>query len=201
MSDYKNGKIYKIVSKHSDLIYIGSTIQTLKNRLYKHTNDFHYCTSNELINLGDYKIILVERYSCDNDIELRIREQYYMDKFKSDGYRLVNKKKAYLSEEENKEYKKQWIEKNREEIRRKQTERDYINRHKRKQRRDNNRDEINIKKREYYKENREEQTRIKREYRKNNLKKCIEYERERSLFRRPIVVNLMSNFITDIANY
>jgi hypothetical protein len=33
---YKDGKIYKIVSDKTDMVYIGSTIQTLIKRLCRH---------------------------------------------------------------------------------------------------------------------------------------------------------------------
>lgn len=34
-----NGKIYKLTNNQNDLYYIGSTKQTLRNRLYKHRQD------------------------------------------------------------------------------------------------------------------------------------------------------------------
>jgi hypothetical protein len=33
MPDYSNGKIYKLVSDKTDMIYIGSTVRSLKERL------------------------------------------------------------------------------------------------------------------------------------------------------------------------
>jgi predicted GIY-YIG superfamily endonuclease len=36
MVDYKNSIVYKIISKNTDKIYIGSTTQNLKKRLSKH---------------------------------------------------------------------------------------------------------------------------------------------------------------------
>ena len=65
---YKDGKIYKIVSDKTDMIYIGSTIQTLNNRFNHHK--VHKNTNFKLIFEIDPnpKIVLLEEYSCKNKI-------------------------------------------------------------------------------------------------------------------------------------
>ena len=71
MIDYKNGKIYKIVSMSTNKIYIGSTCNLLSNRLSQHktnykyylSNGINYITSIELIKLNDYNIILLQNKS------------------------------------------------------------------------------------------------------------------------------------------
>jgi predicted GIY-YIG superfamily endonuclease len=40
MPDYSNGKIYKLVSDKTAMIYIGSTTQDLNERLSGHKNEF-----------------------------------------------------------------------------------------------------------------------------------------------------------------
>jgi len=76
---YDNGKIYKIVSPHTEKVYIGSTIQKLCVRFSKHKNDkSKECMSRELFELGDCKIELIENYACNNSLELRKREGYYI---------------------------------------------------------------------------------------------------------------------------
>lgn len=91
MVNYKNGKIYKIMSNQTDKIYIGSTTKLyLSDRMGKHRDDFHrwiegkcnYITSFELFEFNDVKIILIESYSCNSKDELKMREQYWIDKFK-----------------------------------------------------------------------------------------------------------------------
>ena len=77
MNKYRNGKIYKILDNTNNNIYIGSTIQTLENRLRIHKN--LTCSSKEIIKNGDYSIILIEDYPCETDEELRKREQFYMN--------------------------------------------------------------------------------------------------------------------------
>jgi hypothetical protein len=79
---YSNGKIYKIISKLTDKIYIGSTRQTLEDRLRSHNKDYTaYLKSNigrttaiELLKYGDYEIELIELYPCESKTELERRE-------------------------------------------------------------------------------------------------------------------------------
>ena len=40
MKDYSNGKIYKIASKDTNKIYIGSTTGSLDCRMYRHQQDY-----------------------------------------------------------------------------------------------------------------------------------------------------------------
>ena len=94
-ADYSQGKIYKIVCNKTGLIYIGSTIKTLDERLKKHEYDmerfFHtkkynpdklkkgYMCSSFFVFLNkDYKIGLIENYPCSSKLELEIKECNYM---------------------------------------------------------------------------------------------------------------------------
>jgi hypothetical protein len=96
MNKYKNGKIYKI---HVDEdVYIGSTIMSLKRRLWHHIN----CNTSSLdIKDKNCSIELIEKYSCNNNDELRKREQYYIDSID-----CLNKRMAYQTKENRKDYKK-----------------------------------------------------------------------------------------------
>ena len=40
MPDYKKGKIYKLISKHTNKIYVGSTTLDLNIRLHKHRTNY-----------------------------------------------------------------------------------------------------------------------------------------------------------------
>ena len=77
-----------------------------------------------------------------------MREQFWMDKFKSDGYELVNKYKAYQSKKERNDYIKKYHEDNRNELNNKSKQ--YQRRNKNKSRqsvkryRDKYREEINL---------------------------------------------------------
>lgn len=110
MPNYADGKIYKIICDKSDLIYIGSTCQTLANRLSQHKNKNNFkCSSKELFKLGNCSIILLEKFPCKDKEELTAREQYYLDQFKdkcinnrdahcSIGISYKNNKKAYFKQ-------------------------------------------------------------------------------------------------------
>jgi hypothetical protein len=87
MVNYKNGKIYKIISAQTDNIYVGSSTQPLSVRMAYHrmTHERYnegiggYVTSSVLLEYPDAKIILIESYPCDNKEQLRAREQYHID--------------------------------------------------------------------------------------------------------------------------
>ena len=83
MSDYKQGKIYKIVDLTTENnIYVGSTCQTLEKRLSGHVKDYKcnkYVTSYEVLKNGNYEIQLIENYPCDSKYELFKRERYFIE--------------------------------------------------------------------------------------------------------------------------
>jgi hypothetical protein len=86
MSNYQFAKIYKITSKQTHKIYIGSTIQTLQTRLSEHKRDYKQylrkkrgrTSSCEIIIYDDCIIELIENYPCNNKKELSMREGYYI---------------------------------------------------------------------------------------------------------------------------
>jgi hypothetical protein len=81
MPDYSNGKIYRLTCYDPNLVYYGSTIQTLKARLRKHRcNDcVKKCSSKKLFEVGGVEIELVLECPCNTLIELREIEQTYID--------------------------------------------------------------------------------------------------------------------------
>ena len=111
------GYIYIICKNGLKECYIGSTID-LEQRKKKHKNS---CNSqnNPYHNYKVYQFIranggwnewgfgIIEKYDCDNETELRIREQYYMDINKE---YLLNERNAYVSQEEYKDYQKKYYE-------------------------------------------------------------------------------------------
>ena len=120
---YNNGKIYKLVSPHTDKIYVGSTCkERLCQRLASHKSKYKfwvkdnnngYNTSFILFDLGDVEIILLETVNCNTKDELLKKEREYIDKYKDI---LVNKDRPIITKNERKEYRKQHTEDNKEEI-------------------------------------------------------------------------------------
>ena len=88
ITDYSQGKIYKIVCNKTGLQYIGSTKEKyLSRRLARHKqnyNDFqkgkgHYMSSFKLFDNKDVSIILIETYPCNSKYELESRERYWIE--------------------------------------------------------------------------------------------------------------------------
>ena len=100
MPTYKNGKIYKIISKDSNLIYIGSTTCSLKKRMNEHRynmlgylKDENYIkkvVSWKLMIFEDAEIQLIEKYPCSSKRELEERERYHIENVGLDW--VVNEK-------------------------------------------------------------------------------------------------------------
>ncbi len=125
---YKNAKIYKIIDNTNNDIYIGSTTQKyLSSRLSGHKKDAKNnkpCISKKIINNGDYKIVLIENYSCNSKDELLSREQYYIDNFdcinknraKASHKELLEqfRKSHYKNKEKRNEYSRDWKSNNKE---------------------------------------------------------------------------------------
>ena len=98
MPNYQNGKIYKIISQHTDKCYVGSTtLKYLSLRLTKHRVSYKNnspTTSKYILELGDYEIVLLELCPCNSKDELHKRERHYIDILD-----CVNKNKPRTKEE------------------------------------------------------------------------------------------------------
>lgn len=89
MPNYKEGKIYRIITKHSDKVYVGSTTQEIDDRFASHSSSYklwknggtHYVTVYSLFELGpdDVSIELLEDVCCGTREELLARERYYIE--------------------------------------------------------------------------------------------------------------------------
>lgn len=80
MVNYKEGKIYKIVNDvMPNMVYYGSTCNTFAKRLSKHKSKYNKCSSKVLFEFGKVHIILVEKYPCNDKMELNARERFYIE--------------------------------------------------------------------------------------------------------------------------
>jgi hypothetical protein len=87
---YSKGKIYKIVDKGYNKTYIGSTVQTLSNRMSQHRTDYQdhrsgtrrvYTSSYVLFDeygVENCKIELIELFPCGSKMELHKREGHHI---------------------------------------------------------------------------------------------------------------------------
>jgi hypothetical protein len=131
MPDYQKGKIYKIISSNTDNIYIGSTTkQYLSTRLAHHVcvykkwlnQEHHKLNSFDILQFGDYKIILIENFPCNSKEELEAREYHYIkenNELTTNTHMPTRTKKQYALE--HKEHLKvkgdEWREENKEHVR------------------------------------------------------------------------------------
>ena len=130
MPEYSKSKIYKIVCNITGLIYIGSTSQTLCQRLQEHkrcykkflNEKYNYTTSFKIIENNNYDIILLEDFPCERKEQLHARERFWIENTEcvnkqiptrtDKEYREDNKQKIAQQKkewnEENKEYHKEY---------------------------------------------------------------------------------------------
>jgi len=106
MPNYKNGRIYKIVNDVDDKIYVGSTTLSLCRRMTNHRCDAKKGKTFKLyqhvrdIGIGHFRIVLIEKYPCDDREELRKREEHFIRQLNPQ----LNTFKAYQSLEERRQY-------------------------------------------------------------------------------------------------
>ena len=125
MTNYTNGKIYKMFSqKNEELLYVGSTTTTLANRISGHRHSALIKQSKSLLyrymreqGAMTFKIILVEMFPCSSKEELRAREEYWRTKLQA----TLNTFKCFRTEEEyiqfRQEYQKTYSRENKDRIR------------------------------------------------------------------------------------
>lgn len=83
MPDYSKGKIYRIVCNETGEQYIGSTTQSLALRIAQHRNysktPRDQCNSKQIIDRGNYAIVLIEECPCENKEQLERRERHFIE--------------------------------------------------------------------------------------------------------------------------
>jgi hypothetical protein len=159
VGDYSKCKIYKLTSMNNpDLVYYGHTTQSLSRRLSHHKSHCNVTSSTQFIDKGDAIILLIEEYPCENSYEAKAREAFYIL-----NNPCVNKN---IPNRPQKEQKKEWYEKFKNEISQK-----------RKEDRIENKDEINAKRKDWYNDNREKLIEHRKQYTLNNREDINEQKR------------------------
>ena len=144
MPNYQQSKIYKIISPHTDKIYIGSTtkqyiacrkaVHKKHYQMWKDDNTKQYCSSFELYDLGDIEYILLEAYECNSKDELRARERYWIEQNINNIVNIV--KRPIASKEEQNQRKKDYNVENKEYMAIKKKEYEIANKEHLKEKRD-----------------------------------------------------------------
>ena len=117
MSKYQNGKIYKIIDKTNNKIYIGSTIKTLKERLSGHERNYkrylndkdRYTSSFEIIKNNNYCIVMIEDYPCETKTELEKREGFFIKSIECVNKKVAGRTDAQYYKDNKKEIKEHAI--------------------------------------------------------------------------------------------
>jgi len=95
MSKYSNGKIYKLHSYDNELIYIGSTVQTLSQRYGGHKANFkknQNTTSKILFQQSENVIItLIKLFPCNCRGELEAEERKYIQNIECVNKNIPNR--------------------------------------------------------------------------------------------------------------
>ncbi len=110
MPDYQYSKIYKIFSKTSDLVYYGSTTQTVAMRMASHRSHYKkwlkngkkYTTSFLILEHDDWEYEMVCKCPCNSVQELRRIEGGYIKKNKCVNKMVAgrNAKEHYIDNKE-----------------------------------------------------------------------------------------------------
>ena len=160
MTDFSKSKIYKIVCNETNDIYIGSTTLTLEHRLSAHIRNKD-CSSRQIMDRGNYDMTLIEKFPCNSYLELRMREQFYMDTIPN-----INKIRAHITADQTRIQTA---------IYQKEHKNKLVIYHKKYNKK--NKDKIAIRKKEYHKENKNKIAIYKKKYRKEN-KEYIKFKRK-----------------------
>ena len=183
MPNYQNGKIYAIKSYQTELIYIGSTVRPLSQRLGQHRTNYKNNTgisSKELLKYSDYYIELIENFPCNSKEELEKQEGIHIRKNSNicvNCYIAGRTYKEWTNDnvEKIKEYQKKYRLNNVEKI--KEKGKDYY---------ENNKEIKNQKARDYYKNNKEIKKQKARDYYENNKEIKNQKARERYQKRKEL---------------
>jgi hypothetical protein len=168
MPDYKQGKIYKIVSDKCDGVYYGSTVQPLMERWRLHKSNFNawkkggrICACFKLFDeygIDNFRIELVEDYPCDNDEQLRMKEQEYID-----SNECVNENRAYRSPEVARIKRLKYVEEHKEQMFKYRQEYYHANKEKTREYLEKNKEHIHETRRNHYALNKERLNESRRE--------------------------------------
>ena len=183
---YEQGKIYKIINDNDpEKFYIGSTIYTLSKRMSLHSSASKILSKQRKLytamrenGIEQFKIILLENYSCNNKEELHLREQYYISQLKP----FYNMKSAIVSDEERKQQKKHYLEENKEKIKQhkkqyREENKEKVNQHK-KQYYEANKKKVIQHVKDYYNMHKDEVKNYQEQYRANNKEKIKQRDKE-----------------------
>jgi predicted GIY-YIG superfamily endonuclease len=116
MPDYSKSKIYRIVCNETGETYYGSTTQTLAKRLVGHRADVKKknFSSKQIIERGNYDMILCEECPCENKEQLHAIERKWIETNECVNKNIPCRTRKEINDA-HKDDRKQFYEKNKEE--------------------------------------------------------------------------------------
>ena len=185
--DYSNGKIYIIRNSINDMTYIGSTCQTLAQRMAQHRQDMNnerrqkYRLYQAMSEHGKdaFFIELLETYPCQTKDELLKKEGEKIREYRSELNKIItgrSKKEYYQDNAEQINHKQKVIyERNKEHIL------NYQNEY-----RSNNKDILKSKRLQYYQKNKERIAEKRKTYLQQNKEKIAERRKQRRMEKKRV---------------
>ncbi len=167
MSEYKTGRVYKIIHNQSDIVYIGSTFNRLNDRFYCHKKNKNTAIGKYFTKYGieNFKIILIKEYKVIDKYHLQMYEQLWMNKIKNIN---INKSFQPLYKQYKKETDREYNERNKEKIKEKKKE--YY---------EKNNEVIKNRANIHYENNKEETKQKVKEYKEKNKERIKEKNKEK----------------------
>ena len=174
--DYSKGKIYELICLTTKERYIGSTCyEYLSQRLRKHKEDYkkwlktgkNFLTSLPIIGRGNYQIVLLENFPCQDNNELGAREGYWIRE-KDCVNKNIPGRTLQDCREQNKERTKKWCEKNKEHMI------EYYKKYY-----EQNKERITEHMKQYREQNKERITDYFKQYREKNKEQICEYQKQK----------------------
>ncbi len=190
MPDYKNAKIYKIVCNTTGMVYVGSTTQSLSMRLAGHRGHFKRfkdgkgikITSFQVLEQGNYDIVLIETCSCESKDELHRRERFYIESLDCINNNIPTRTKKEYNEA-NKDTIKQYRDANKDTILKYHKQHYEANKERiaeiRKQHYEANKERLLEKDKQHYEANKERIAERHKQYRYNNKDIIAEKDKQR----------------------
>ena len=194
MPDYSKGKIYTIRSRSCDLVYIGSTTQSLPDRLSGHYRSLKCfkngkkfsCASFQILERGDAYIELFEDYPCNSKNELLRYEGQCQRKYKCVNNNIAGRTQAEYREDNKdkiseyiKKYRKENKEKIKEQLKKYQQENKEKIKEQKKKYNEKNKENIKKQVKKYREENEEKIKEQKKKYYEENKEKIKEQKKEK----------------------
>ena len=181
---FETGKIYKIENNDGSKCYIGSTCETLNQRMARHRQQYRYYKNHsrgwasvfdifDEYTVENCKMTLVENFPCNSRKELHQREGFHIlnhecvNKLIMGQSSYEQKHKYYMDNHEYfKERKKEWYQRTRET--RLQKAEEYRNTHK---------EDMKLYQKQYREANKERRKEYQKQYNKANREKKNEHNR------------------------